>query len=115
MKKIAQFRYRGEGRSADNFPSFAGKPSTYTEVLTMGNLFHGYGYISKLGIQGPPGLYFYLNSAENPIMIGKTGIYELDLEGVGRITSIRFDKNNLDAFYKTTVSDKLLIDIVYEG
>jgi hypothetical protein len=49
-------------------------------------------------------------------MVGETGIYELDLENVGRITTIRFDKSDLDAFYNPEYqSDKLLIDIVYEG
>jgi hypothetical protein len=41
-----------------------------------------------LGIQGPDGLKFYLNSSSSPIAIGETGIYELDLEGIGRISAI---------------------------
>jgi hypothetical protein len=58
-------------------------------------------------------------------MIGETGIYELDLEGVGRITSIKFNKDDLDKFYPNDLeidtkndgqrADRLLIDIVYEG
>lgn len=49
-------------------------------------------------------------------MVGETGIYELDLENVGRITSIRFDESDLETFYNSNYqADKLLIDIVYEG
>jgi hypothetical protein len=46
-------------------------------------------------------------------MVGYTGIYELDIEGVAEINSLYFDfesisriNNNLDAY--------LIIDIVYE-
>lgn len=111
MKKIMQFRYRGEG-SKNNFPNY----KYYEDALINGNIFKDYGFISQLGIQGPVGLRFYLNSNTNPIMIGETGIYELDLENVGRITSIQFDANDLSKFYtKELQSDQLLIDIVYEG
>ena len=111
MKKIMQFRYRGEN-DLNNFPKY----SNYANILINGNVFKDYGLISKLGIQGPVGLKFYLNSLTNPIMIGETGIYELDLENVGRITSIQFDANDLSNFYNDQLqSDQLLIDIVYEG
>jgi len=36
------------------------------------------GNFSKLGIQAPAGTKFYINSSTSPIMIGRTGIYELD-------------------------------------
>lgn len=50
-------------------------------------------------------------------MIGETGIYELDLENVGRITAIRFDANDLETIYTQPDNQaiRLLIDIVYEG
>ena len=62
-------------------------------------------------------------------MIGETGIYELNLEGIGTITSIRFENfsdkasQNLDSYYnpKDNIeadgnrADRLLIDIIYEG
>jgi hypothetical protein len=35
--------------------------------------------IVQLGIQSVPGTKFYLNGSNNPIIIGNTGIYELDL------------------------------------
>jgi hypothetical protein len=35
--------------------------------------------VSHLGIQGIPGTTFYLNQNGDPITIGITGVYEIDL------------------------------------
>lgn len=129
MKRIMQFRYRGTQTEIntgayiadhnENYPTIW----NYRDKLTLGNIFQDYGYVSQFGIQGPVGLRFYLNNSIHPIMIGETGIYELDLEDVGRLTSIRFNKEDLDYFYPKEEdiqfngnrADRLLIDIVYEG
>ena len=111
MKRIMQFRYRGEHHE-ENFPTF----QFYTDILSYGNIFQEYGLVTKLGIQAPVGIRFYLNSSSNPIMVGETGIYELNLEGIGRINSIRFDRSDLEKYYTDNPrNDKILIDIVYEG
>lgn len=111
MKKIAQFRYRGEDHE-ENYPNI----ESYTDKLTYGNIFQDYGFVSHLGIQGPVGMRFYLNFSSCPIMIGQTGIYELDLEDIGRISAIRFDRTDIDTYYTDNPrNDKILIDIVYEG
>lgn len=118
MRRIAQFRFRGSWLknnelfiSAENYPT-----DLQQDMLVTGNIFRDYGPVSQLGIQAPPGLRFYLNDSTHPIMVGETGIYELDLENVGRITTIRFDKSDLETFYNPDYqADKLLIDIVYEG
>jgi hypothetical protein len=48
--------------------------------LIYQNIFAGYGNITQMGIQAPRGTTFYLNNASNyPIVIGDTGIYEIDL------------------------------------
>jgi hypothetical protein len=41
------------------------------------------GSISQLGIQGRPGTSFYLNGSTLPIVLGETGIYEIDLQNYG--------------------------------
>ena len=111
MKKIMQFRYEGLD-NVNNYPVFA----DYISVLTQRNLFNDYKLISKLGIQAPEGMRFYLNNGQYPITIGQTGIYELDLENIGRINSIRFNEADLQLFFpKDNVKNRLLIDIVYEG
>ena len=111
MKRIAQFRFEGFN-SPNNYPNF----SDYNAMLTTGNIFHDYRLISKFGIQAPVGMKFYLNNSITPISIGKTGIYELDLENVGRIFAIRFDSKDISDFFPANnQSNRLLIDIVYDG
>jgi hypothetical protein len=111
-----QFRYYGKDDER-NYPNI----ENYYVELTSKNIFEKYNIISKLGIQCRPGIHFYLNGSSYPIEVGQTGIYELDLEGYGQINSIRFaesDGNNLkgiDTFGEEKSTDRLLIDIVYEG
>ena len=117
MKKIMQFRYYGsEGEKAKkNYPDNFKDPKNYFWKLIDGNIFDKYGSITKIGIQCRPNVRFYLNKSEYPIEIGATGIYELDLEGYGYIHAIRFDENSLKSFDLPDITDRLLIDIVYEG
>lgn len=115
MKRIAQLRYHGEKSPLNN-------PTSLTKLdWTLGNIFENYGTVSHLGIQGVPGLRFYLNNGNNSIMIGDTGIYEINLEHIGRITALRFEDDKIfqDAYDKqSNISDSrnsLIVDIVYEG
>ena len=73
MKQIKQYRYYGKG-NANTYPS-----DLDDAKLTSGNLFDGIA-ISQLGIQGRPNTCFYLNDSVFPIVLGETGIYELDLD-----------------------------------
>ena len=120
MKNIMQFRYYGKG-DARNYPIIGSSTLSYYNKLVSGNIFDGYGTISKIGIQCRPGIHFYLNGSIYPIEIGETGIYELDLEGYGQILSIRFAESNADIglvgidTFDGSNADRLLIDIVYEG
>lgn len=107
MKQIKQFRYYGS-MSNRNYPS----DMSYGD-LRVGNIFKNLGVVTHLGIQAAPGTLFYLNNSQHPIRVGSTGIYELDLEGMGQISAIRFDQATLDLIEEGT--NGLLIDIVYEG
>ena len=107
-KKIIQFRYFGE-LNDKNYPL------TITKTKLMSGVsFDGYTPIIKLGIQSLPGTKFRLNANQDYIMVGGTGLYELDMtQGSGVITSMNFDEislinidENNDAY--------LLIDILYE-
>ncbi len=109
MKQIMQFRYEGF-QHENNYPKY----SDYNQKLCRGNIFSDYPLVSQLGIQGPPGMRFYLNRGSDPITIGKTGIYELDLENIGRIFAIRFNEQDLEELVQATDS-RLLVDIVYNG
>ena len=112
MKHMMQFRFHGVD-SAENYPIW----HDWRKYNWYNNLLYDYGQVSHLGIQGEPGVIFYLNGSNSPIVIGNTGIYELDLEGIGRITSLKFDELQLSSIYNNS-SDKtkrLIVDIIYDG
>lgn len=102
-KKTFQVRYPGTANPED---------------LVSGSAFDGKFPIEKLGIQAIPGTEFYLNASRKPIMIGSTGIYELDLDGKTSISKLRFDKKSLEKIPREPVEARsaglaLLVDIVY--
>lgn len=109
MRKIMQFRYEGY-ENENNYPEY----SDYNSVL-KNNLLKDFPSVSHLGIQGPQGLRFYLNGGENPITIGKTGIYELDLDGIGRINKLCFNETDISSYFGQESTNRLLVDIIYEG
>lgn len=97
-KKISQVRY---GTNDTNATALA---------LISGSAFNEYvaGGIDQLGIQAIPGTMFYLNGSPDPIIIGTTGIYELDLNGQASITGLRFNERSIDRAGIT-----VLVDMVY--
>lgn len=116
-KRIKQFRYYGEG-SADNQPSQVTLSSGATEAVSYtkyvnGEVFANFYPIVQLGVQALPGTKFYLNNGLDPIIIGYTGIYELDLDGAIEITKITFDKKSLE-FINNSSTAVLIVDIVYD-
>ena len=107
-KRVMQFRFYSDGNSM-NYPDRCTQSN-----LMNGNTFEGYTPIVQLGIQSLPGTRFYLNnSLVDPIIIGSTGIYELDVDGLTEITHLKFNADSLD-----TISDNpnasLIVDIVYD-
>ena len=112
---IKQFRFYGVGdRAVNNYPAYS-SPNAYFTALTSGNIFQDYGTITKLGIQCRPNTRFRLNESSYDIVVGETGIYEIDLEGYGTIFDIKFNANDLRIYDQEGVTDRLLIDIVYSG
>lgn len=103
---VKQFRYYGDV-SAKNYPDEANYAT-----LAAGNIFNSYRPVTQMGIQGTPGIKFYINNSLNPIIMGDTGIYEVDLQGLGTIDSIRFDRDSLALMDEY---NPLLVDIIYEG
>lgn len=101
-KKIKQFRFYGEGN--DNNGNL--KLSDYNN----GNAFSKVYPITQLGIQGPPGTRFYLNGSVNPIVIGASGIYDLDIKNGARVTGLEFDEESLR---RVTPNNILIVDILY--
>ena len=109
MKSIKQFVFYGIDDERNNPKDFSAWEY---------NLLKNHGMISHLGIQGSPQLLFCLNGAadKDAISIGKTGIYEIDLNGIGYISSLRFVKESLETCYPNDMTDKrrLIVDIVCE-
>lgn len=105
-KSIMQFRYydKGDSKNQPNFITLA--------KLKSGNIFSNFYPITQMTIQTLPGTKFYLNRNKNPIIVGPTGVYKLNLEGLAEINSLTFNETSLE----TIQADKdgyLIIDIVY--
>lgn len=69
--------------------------------------------ILQLGIQALPGTQFYLNTGIEPITIGFTGIYELDLENQMEIIRMNFSKESMEAI-ESNANGYLIVDVLYE-
>ena len=81
--------------------------------LQNGEIFTNYLPITQLGIQTLPGTRFRLNNATTPIIVGSTGIYELDLEGLSEITALAFERDSLDRINEAE-NAYLIIDAICE-
>ena len=111
-KVLKQFRYYGKNNE-NNFPS------ELDINKLMGSAFILQGNesapIIALGIQAIPGLKFYLNEAVDPIIIGNSGIYQLELINNYEINKLSFDKNSVENLIdNSSNSAYLIIDIIYE-
>lgn len=115
-KRVMQFRYYSDNDSK-NQPMYTNEDaqrSISKITLRNGKIFSDYKNITQLGIQTLPGTKFYLNDGINPIIVGSTGIYELDLVGVTTITKLTFNEDSLKTI-ENLPNAYLIIDIIYEG
>ena len=78
-----------------------------------GDAFQNYFPVSQLGIQALPGTKFYLNEAVDPVIIGATGIYELDLTNGIQISKISFAFDSMEII-KNNDNAFLIVDIIYD-
>ena len=117
--KIKQFRYYNDTNNlGKNSPSVITIDGADTNVsyahYVSGAVFGECFPVLQFGIQSLPGTKFYLNNGNDPIIIGSTGIYELDLEGQTEITQIQMDGGSMK-----TINDNdsayLIIDIIYDN
>lgn len=104
-KQIVQFRYYGDN-DARNYPK-----SLKRSQLTSGSIFSSYLPITQINIQTLANTKFYLNNGITSIIIGPTGIYKLNLEGLTEINKIIFDSNSLIEI-QDSENGYLIIDIV---
>lgn len=106
-KQVRQYRYYAN-KDSRNYPANLSYAS-----LVAGSAFQQSMPVVQLGIQALPGTKFYLNNSDNPIIIGYTGIYELNLEGLTEITSLAFDAKSIQAI-NDAVNSCLIVDMIYE-
>lgn len=106
-KQIKQFRYYDE-TNKNNFPVV--NTSAY---FWSGRAFSDYMPTVHLGIQAPSGTKFYLNDGANAFTVGYTGIYEIDVEDLTEITSLRFDNDSL-AKVANNPALYIIVDLIYE-
>lgn len=79
--------YRNNNEYITNLPS--GKSTIYENIIPTGEKWN------KIGIQADPGTYFYLG--DKKIMMGRTGIYELDEDiEIGSLKFVRPIKYTLN-------------------
>lgn len=92
-------------------------PTTVTPArLVSGSIFFQdseLGAITQLGIQALPGTKFYLNNSLTPVIIGFTGIYEIELDSGAEITGLKFDYNSINTINSIN-SAFLIVDAIYE-
>ncbi|MBO7535626.1 MAG: hypothetical protein J6T34_00605, partial [Bacilli bacterium] len=69
--------------------------------------------IVQLGVQCLPGTKFYLNNSSDPIIIGSTGIYEIDLIGETEISALSFDSGSISSVNNND-NASLIVDMIYE-
>lgn len=106
-KQIMQFRYYNDTNTHEK-----NQPENITaESLIDGSVFSPFLPFTQLGIQAWPGTHFYLNNATTPIIIGQTGIYELELEGISEITNITFSPDSINMI-KENSNAYLIIDVI---
>lgn len=117
--KIKQFRYYNDTNNlGKNSPSVITIDGADVDVsyahYVSGAVFGECFPVLQFGIQSLPGTKFYLNNGNDPIIIGSTGIYELDLEGQTEITQIQMDGGSMKAINDND-SAYLIIDIIYDN
>lgn len=120
MKRtVIQYRYY-DNNNTHNYPSSASGTTPITlQNINDGSIFlselkkEQYGNIVQLGIQTLPGTIFYVNGGIDPIIVGATGIFELDLTGYSEIYRLEFNMNSLKTIQKTE-NGYLVVDAVYE-
>jgi hypothetical protein len=61
-----------------------------------------------------PGTKFRLNGASNEIIVGSTGIYELDVSDGAAITMLTFDAASLKMIDESGTG-YLIVDILYDN
>ena len=107
---VKQYRYYNEKDATRNQPSNVNKDQFINGLVFEEPSCYP---ILQLGIQTLPGTKFYLNSSIEPIIIGFTGIYELDLDNKAEIIKLTFNKTSMDLI-DSNANGYLITDVLYD-
>ena len=108
MAKIAQYRYYNAGNENNRYPDDNVKT---WQSFCANSAFSG--IISQLGIQTLPGTKIYVNSSTDPIIIGGTGILEIDCrQSTGSIQQFRIDRESMQII-DSLPNGYIVIDMIY--
>ena len=121
IRRVTQIRFFGDTNTYLNQSEFNtlysqlddNEPNGLTAMeLYSGSIFANYVPMVQLGIQALPGTKFNLNNNLDPIIIGASGMYELDLaDSSALITRLTFEQESLDAINQNP-DGYLIIDII---
>lgn len=92
--------------SAKNFPNTLTAAS-----LIDGSAFEGYSII-QLGVRALPGTKFYINGNKSPVIVGFTGLFDIDLSNGGSIETLAFDPDSIQEIEKRDTA-YLVVDMAY--
>ena len=112
INKLYQIRYFGKANTKEINVSDETKTNNIEYVDLSQNLING--SVKKIGIQTIPGIRFFVDeNSEYPIIIGMSGIFELDLTlSTATINHLRFDVDSLDII-ENNPGGYLIIDLLY--
>lgn len=109
--KFKQYRFFGEGSNKNADVSYSNNTLTFTNWPTS---------IKRMGIQTMPGVEFNINGSGNSepnIIVGPSGIYEVDVEETGStIGSLDIIESTLMHYFDSDGNNTayLMIDVIYD-
>lgn len=109
-RQLQQFRYYGDG-SPKTSNNSQDKTKLKASNLISGSIFPD--AIVALGIQTYPGVKFYLNGSDESIIIGSSGLFEIDLNDNCEITLLQFEEESVNFINSPNNTAYLIIDIIY--
>lgn len=113
-RKVKQFRFYQHSATTGKGDSRNQPANITVNNLKSGSIFSQYYPIVQLGIQSVPGVKFYLNKGEEPIIIGETGIYDLELDNSTQINHLSFAVDSVNMI-NANPNSYIIIDMIYEG
>lgn len=120
-RKIVQYRYYGDNSGDEddnkNEPKNINKENMYASgsknIFINDEKIQEDGMITHLGIQGLPGTKVYINENKAPIIIGGTGVFELDLTDYSFIYRLQIDNQSAELIEQNE-NGYLIIDAIYD-